>query len=128
MELLINFWKSTLLATIAFWSIIFSDQFAWDMLPFVLISIIPIFVFCVITITLTIRPFFWVMKTEVFDKKAVFRTVFPYYSILCFAFCMWGIMISNNQIYFIAFFTSAFISTSQSWVWFTEEVPVQHTI
>lgn len=122
MNLLINFWKSTVLATLIFWSIIFTEQFALDMLPFVFLSIILIFVVCIIVITLTIRPFFWVMETEVFNRKSVFRTVFPFYCILCFGLCITGILISNHEIYFIAFLTALFIGTSQSWVWFSQEI------
>lgn len=126
MELLFNFLKSTMLATLVFWGIIFTEQFTLEMLPFVFLSVLPIFIVCIIAITFTIRPFFWVMETEVFDRKSVFRKVFPFYSMICFAICIYGILMSSNAIYFIAFFSASFISTSQSWVWFTKEANTEN--
>ena len=122
MSLFLNFWKSTVLATFIFWLIIFTERFEVEMLAIVFISAIPIFICCVVTIAITICPFFWLYETEVFDKKSVFRTFFPFYSIIFLGLCIYGILVSNFEIYMIAFFTASFITTSQSWIWFTKDI------
>lgn len=122
MSLLHNFWKSTLLATFIFWIIILTERVDTVTLALAFISIIPIFICCVVTITFTIYPFFWWFETEDFDKKSVFRNYFPFYCIIFFGLCSYCILGSNFEIYTIAFCTASFITTIQSWIWFTKDV------
>ncbi|WP_299224863.1 hypothetical protein [uncultured Psychroserpens sp.] len=116
-----NLSKSCLLAALIFWLIIGSDDFESDMIPFIFLSLIPIFVCVMIVILGTICPIFWIASSTTFNNKQIFKTYFPYYTILTFTICLFGIIISNFDIYMIAFFTSAYITTNQSWVWFTKE-------
>ena len=117
MNLLTNICKSTILATAVFWIILISNFFYVEMIPFVPLSMIPIFFCCAITISLTICPLFWWFESSKFDKKQVFETFFPFYSIAAFGLCVALIIDCNFESYCIAFATSAFISTSQSWIW-----------
>lgn len=121
MNVFLNFCKSTVLATLIFWMIISPKSFEVDTFLFVLLSMIPVFVCCVVTIALTIYPFFRLFETETFDKKAVFNTFFPFYAIVAFSLCIYVIFLSDLEFYMIAFFTSAFMTTSYSWVWFSKE-------
>ena len=117
MNLLTNICKSTILATAVFWIILISKFFYVEMIPLVPLSMIPIFFCCAITISLTISPLFWWFESSKFDKKQVFETFSPFYSIAAFGLCVALIVSFNFQSYSIAFATSAFVSTSQSWIW-----------
>jgi len=64
--------------------------------------------------------FVWWFETQVFDKAAVAKTYFPFYGIIFFGLCMFGIVVSNFEIYFVAFYSASFFTTSQSWVWFVK--------
>lgn len=121
MNLLLNALKSTILATLIFWIIIIIHNFQVQMLWLIIISSIPIFICCFLTIVLTICPFFRLFKTESLDEKSIFRTFFPFYSITYFGLCTCGMYMNNFEIYSIAFFTAAFITTSQSWIWFIKD-------
>ena len=120
MNLLTNICKSTLLATAVFWIILITDSFNAEMIPFVPLSMIPIFFCCAITISLTISPLFWWFESLTFEKKQVFLTFFPIYCIAVFGLCVALIVGCDFEIYSIAFATSAFISTSQSWIWMSK--------
>lgn len=120
MNVPLNLAKSSILATVIFWLIGMTEHFNFEMLGFVFISYIPIFMSCSFVICLTICPFFWLKEKEAFDKKMVFKTYFPYYSIVCFGICVFGI-ISSDSIILTAFFISVYITTSQSWIWFAQE-------
>ncbi|ULC59014.1 hypothetical protein MBM09_13995 [Flaviramulus sp. BrNp1-15] len=109
--------KSTLLATIIFWLIIFTENFESDMIPFILLSIIPISICCAITITTTIVPFFW-LQNEGTSNSKIFKTYFPFYAIVSFGLCFYGAL---ESLFTISFFASAFFTTMQSWVWFGRE-------
>ncbi|MGV8994868.1 MAG: hypothetical protein ACOH1O_12265 [Flavobacterium sp.] len=117
MNLLTNICKSTMLATAVFWILLGSDRFEAFMFGLIPLSMIPIFICCAITISLTIFPLFWWLKSSKFDKKQVFETFFPAYSIVAFGLCVALIVSFDFESYSIAFATSAFISTSQSWIW-----------
>lgn len=117
MNLLTNICKSTMLATAVFWIILITDRFNAEMIPFVPLSMIPIFFCCAVIISLTISPLFWWFASSEFDKKQVFETFFPIYSIAAFGLCVALIIGFNFESYSIAFATSAIISTSQSWIW-----------
>lgn len=115
-----NLGKSCLLATVIFWAIIGSESIDSNGIPLVFLSMIPIF-FCVTTVIIcSILPFFWLSRSGAFDNKIIFKTYFPYYAIVMFGLCFFGIISSGFTLYMTAFFTSAYITTCQSWVWFAK--------
>ncbi|MGB3607515.1 MAG: hypothetical protein WA775_04030 [Psychroserpens sp.] len=110
--------RAWLLATIIFWLIIACfEPIRVDELFLASLSIIPIFIGVVIVVVGTICPFFWFTVSKEFSAKNTFRTFYPYYAISMFAICVFGTTISDYDICTIAFFFSAFITTSQSWIW-----------
>ena len=112
--------KSTLLATFIFWSIIAADGVDFEIFPFILLSIIPIFIICLITNLLTVAPFFSLINVQKTNKK-IFLSYFPYYSILCFAICVYFVIVSNMESLMVAFFSSAFFTSIKTWIWFALE-------
>jgi len=116
-----NLLKSTLLATLIFWTINFTEEMDINYVPIVILSIIPIFICCAITITLTICPIFWLLENEKMSKKRIFKTCFPIYSIIAFSLCAKSIYTIQSEIFFISFLITAYITTAQSWVWFAKE-------
>lgn len=116
-----NLGKSCLLAAGIFWIIIGSEDFDSNMILFIFLSLIPIFLFVTVVVLFTICPFFWWKENSKFNKQQVFKTYFPYYAIIAFGSCAFGIISSDFDVYMIAFFASAFITTNQSWIWFAKE-------
>ncbi|MDO5970910.1 hypothetical protein Q4Q35_13950 [Flavivirga aquimarina] len=115
--------KSTVLATCIFWIVIMSQGFQNYMIPLVFLSMIPISICCAITIFLTIVPFFWVRRGELVDEfdgrnRIIFKKYFPFYAIVSFSLCLYGIV---ESIFAISFFVSAFFTTMQSWVWLAKD-------
>jgi hypothetical protein len=108
--------KATLMTTIIFWLFVFYDDFDLGMIPYILLSIIPISIICSLTILFTIMPFFWFLKNNT-SKKIIFEKYFPFYSIMIFLLFLYAIVISRFQEYVIAFFMSAFFILIQSWIW-----------
>lgn len=121
MKLPNNLAKSCLLASVIFWVIIGSESIDNNALLLVFLSLIPIFLVVSIVIIISICPFFWVSRSGAFDNKTIFKIYFPYYAIVAFSICSFGIIVSDFDIYMIAFFTSAYITTSQCWIWFAKE-------
>lgn len=116
-----NILKSSLLALVIFWSVIISKEGDADLIPFIMLSFIPIFLCVAIVIVGTICTIFLLATNEDCPPKYVFKTYFPYYAICIFSICALAIIGSEFDVYVIAFFASAFISTCQSWVWFGRE-------
>jgi len=116
-----NLGKSTLLACIIFWSILALEISDSQMLPYFLLMVIPIFICVTIVIVCTICPVFWLLQKDSLDKIRIFKTFFPYYAICAFGICAFGIISTNFEIFVTAFFTAAYVTTCQSWVWFTKE-------
>ena len=116
--------KSTILATCIFWIlIIMSEGFQSYMIPLVFLSMIPISICCAITILLTIVPFFWFRSNGLSDglghrNKIIFNKYFPFYAIVTFCLCLYGII---ELTFAISFFLSAFFTTMQSWIWLAKE-------
>ncbi|TJY36416.1 hypothetical protein [Pontimicrobium aquaticum] len=121
MHILGNIGKSSLLAASIFWIIILSDTFNWDMVPYIFISLIPIYVICALTILITICPIFWFLENDNYNKQRIFKTYFPIYTTLMFSLCAYSIYKISTDIVVLSFFISAYITTVQSWVWFTKE-------
>lgn len=120
MNIGVNLCKSTLLATGIFWLILFKAEVTWSIMPFVILSVLPIFLCCLFVISISICPFFFSCKDSG-DKKRIFKTYFPIYIMISFIIGLTFIINCKFDIYVIAFFTSAFITTSQSWIWFTKD-------
>ena len=120
MNLPTNIAKSGALAYCVFWIVlIVCQQINIDMPLFVFLSIIPIFFCSTFIIITTIYPFYWnILSKNELDRIRAFKRYFPFYSILTFSISTYAIITSNFDIIVIAFFSSAFITTSQSWVWF----------
>ena len=116
-----NIGKSSLLALTIFWLVIWSKEFEADMMPFVMLSFIPILICVSIVVVLSICPFFWSANKTIYTKVQVFKMCFPYYTIIAFVLCGYGVMASGFDLYFSAFWISAYITTNQSWVWFAKE-------
>lgn len=122
MNLPLNLSKSSLLALVIFWTIIGTEEgLDNDLILLILLSFIPIFLAVTIVIISTICPIYWLTKKENCNNIQIFKTYFPYYAILAFFICVFGIIISDFEIYLIAFYVAAFITSSQSWVWFAKE-------
>ncbi|MDG5492668.1 hypothetical protein [Psychroserpens sp. SPM9] len=118
-----NLAKSCSLATIIFWAVIAIEPIEFNALPFVILSVIPVFFCTSLVIVLTICPFFWTAKTKGANPVKVFKTWHPYYTIICFGISISVIVLADFESFIIAFFTSAFITTNQSWVWFAKANP-----
>lgn len=116
-----NLAKSSILASVIFWIIIGSKEFNIDMIPFVMLSYIPIFLCVLVVYFCSIGPFFWSPKRTNFSNVQVFKMCFPYYTCITFGLCCYGIIVSDFDLYFSAFCMSAYITTNQSWVWFAKE-------
>ncbi len=121
MHVVSNLAKSCLLATVIFWIIAGTDYMDMDMILVIFLSFIPIFFIATIVILGSIYVIFWLRVNENFSKRQVYKTFYPYYAIIAFGIAVFGIISSGFDIYIIAFFTSAFITTSQSWIWFAKE-------
>jgi len=121
MHILGNIGKSSILAASIFWIIILSESFEWDMLPFIFLSLIPIYVICGLTILITICPIFWFLENDGYNKLRIFKTYFPIYTIIAFGFCIYSIYKYSFDVFALSFYASAYITTSQSWVWFAKE-------
>ncbi len=109
--------KSSVLATILFWVLIFASvEFNFDAYPFVIISIFPISIVCCLTIAITVLPFYFIEKVHMSNRK-IFKKHFPFYSIFVFGFSSYCIVSSNFDSIVCAFFISAFFTLMQSWIW-----------
>lgn len=114
-----NLVKSCGLATVVFWTVILAEEsFNASVLPFAVVSVIPIAFCTTVVIVFTVCPFFWMNSSETINHQTIFKTCFPYYAIVAFSICMYGMYATDFSIFMVAFFTSAFITTCQSWVWF----------
>lgn len=120
MNILSNILKSSLLAMVIFWTINLTETFNLDLLPFVFLSFIPIFICCTLTILITICPFYYLLTTKDCNKKKVFKNYFPFYSIIVFALCCYGIYVFGSEIFIVSFFITAYLTSAQSWVWFSK--------
>lgn len=110
--------KATILASILFWTLIFSEKPIDE--PFIIIvvivSIIPISIVCSFTILLTVMPFYWLEQNKLKENE-IFKKYFPYYSIITFGICYYSVMNSNFNIGVSAFCITVFFTLMQSWVW-----------
>lgn len=120
MHIISNTLKSTIMAAVIFWLILYKTAENEIFLFLFFISLIPIFLSCLITILFTICPFYWFMTSEGKTNKHVFKTYFPYYAIICFISSSLVIIASDFEVFVISLCTSICITTSHSWMWFSK--------
>lgn len=109
--------KATGMSFVIFWAILLTEKgFQIDMLPFMILSSVPIALCCMLTICLTVAPFFW-WKSELKSLTKVFETYFSFYAITLFGICSYALITSNFRISPVAFISSAFITLLKSWSW-----------
>lgn len=108
--------KATGLSALLFWLIILADTPDILSIPVILFSMIPIFLCCLLTIVFSVFPFYWFLEGKL-SPKQIFNIYFPYYSIICFIICAFCICLFNFDTVAIAFFSSAFFTLLQAWVW-----------
>jgi len=116
--------KATLLATTIFWILVYSEGVNTNAFVFIFPSMFLIFIVCSITILVTITPFFWLAKEDKTDKE-IFKKYFPYYSIIAFAIAMYFIISGNFDKFTCVFFTTAFFTLMQSWIWICKPKPIK---
>lgn len=123
MHILSNIGKSSLLAASIFWIVLLSSDLGmnWDFIPYMFLSLIPIYIICALTILITICPIFWFLENDNYNKQRIFQTYFPIYTIIVFSFCVYCIYYTSTDSMIVGFFTSVYITTAQSWVWFAKE-------
>lgn len=110
--------KSTLLATVLLWSLAgILEGASTEALPFIFLSTIPIFIICFFAILFTIAPFQSMNEGKMEDKN-IFKRFFPYYAIIAFGISTVSILSTNFDSFAVIFFTTAFFTAMQSWVWF----------
>lgn len=110
--------KATVVATTLIWVLNAKGHlFNLDNIPYILISIVPIWLVCFTSIILTIVPFSLFEKGKNTNKQ-VFNTFFPYYSICAFIVSITAFIYSDFNEVAINFFTTTFFTVIASWVWF----------
>lgn len=125
MNILSNIGKSAILAICIFWIINLTYDFHREYIPFMFLSLIPIYFCCALIIIFTICPIFWFFGNAHYSKERIFKTYFPIYTIVMFGFCIYCIYKTSFEIFVLSFFITAYITTSQSWAWFAKEKIIQ---
>ncbi len=128
MHILSNIGKSSLLAASIFWIVLLSSDLGmnWDFIPYMFLSLIPIYIICALTILITICPIFWFLENDNCSRQRIFKTYFPIYTIIALGFCLYRVYKSSFDILDLSFYVSAYITTVQSWVWFAKTKNKQH--
>ncbi|GEM_PF-3322698 len=109
--------KSTILSFVIFWSVILTEkEIPLDAIPYMFLSLIPIFLCCMFTICLTVAPFYW-SKNEKTAFKTIYNNCFPFYAIALFGVCSLVLITSNFEMSIVAFTASAFFTLLKSWTW-----------
>lgn len=110
--------KAALLATLLFWLLIISDENNFDsyLIGIIIISYIPIFMVCSVTILFTIVPFFLIEKKDISNDK-MFKKYFPYYTVVVFVISLFYTLTSNYKNFTSAFFITALFTLMQTWIW-----------
>lgn len=108
--------KSTALATFLIWGLNINKWQLFEDFPFILLTVIPIWLVCYASIITTIVPFYQFEKSRL-SSEQIFKKFFPYYTIACFVICITLIIYTNFERYTISFLTTAFFTATQSWIW-----------
>lgn len=112
--------KSTALATFLIWFLTIGKWNFFDAIPFIVLSIIPIWLVCYLSILTTIVPFYQFEKNR-FTNQQIFNKYFPYYTIVCFGICTTFLFFTYYNITSVYFFTTVFLTASMSWIWLFKE-------
>lgn len=112
--------KATGMASIIFWLIILPEFNSDSVVALIPLSLIPIFLCCLFTIVFTVFPFFWFLENTL-SKQQIFKAYFPYYTIVVFTVCCLAIHQFKYEVFAIAFFSSAFLTLLQTWVWVSKQ-------
>lgn len=105
--------KSSILMFLIFWTMLAEHIY---INPFIVLSLLPIFILCVIVICLTIVPFL-VFNKKRLSRNEIFKKYFSYYAIVAFGIASYGIIISDFSYFMSAFLTSLFFTLMYAWVW-----------
>ncbi len=120
MNFIDNTAKSALLATIIFWLLNLNQITLSSAFFFIGISLLPIFLCSLITISATIYPIYVIGGKTKLARKKTFKRYFPYYAMVLFSVSIILLTATQFDPFLLSFLTSAFITTSQSWLWFSE--------
>lgn len=109
--------KSSLLLNAILWlGIIISHNSNFKLLPYSILTLIPILIIWFLIMTFTIMPLFWAAKDDWTDVM-IFKRYFPYYSIAAFLFYS-GLIISENfESGFTTFSIVIYFTSIQNWIW-----------
>lgn len=111
--------KAICLSTLLFWTLILSEKFNEEVIPFIFLSIFPIAIVCSLTIIITVFPFFFFEKNDL-TNKVIFKKYFPFYSITTFGLSIYAILYSNVEYFICVFIITAFFTLMQSWIWISK--------
>lgn len=120
------FGKSGLLSFGIFWIIFLSKEARIFYLGFIIISIIPIIIVSTFTISISILPFFALSPN--LSNKEIFKRYFPYYSIITFIILAYYIFMETYNNFTTAFYTSAFITLMQAWIWLCKRSTIEEEL
>lgn len=120
MNFIDNTAKSALLATIIFWFFNLNQLTLTSAFFFIGISLLPIFLCCLITISASIYPIFIMGGKTKLARKKTFKRYFPYYAMVLFSVSAILLTATKFDPFLLSVLTSAFITTSQSWLWFSK--------
>lgn len=105
------------LSFMIFWTIIISEgNMPIDAFPFILLSIIPIFLCCTLAIIFTLAPVYWFYEKKMSAQK-IYDIYFPYYTIFIFLLGLSAALITKFEIVPLAFIVSAFFTLLLCWRW-----------
>ncbi|APZ45102.1 hypothetical protein BW723_01780 [Polaribacter reichenbachii] len=110
--------KASILSAIIFWiQVLFEDyNTVIRIIPYVFLSIIPIFIICSFTVFFSILILYYSVRNKMSNPE-IFKRFFPYYTIVIFGICSYFIIISNFQTFVCIFFITAFFTLMQTWIW-----------
>lgn len=111
--------KATLLSTCLFWVLFLSieQHGGSEILLYVLISIIILFIISFLAVIITVMPFY-LLEEKKLNSKEIFKKYFSYYSITIFSICLYFIIIEDFNDFIIIFCSTTFFTAIQSWIWF----------
>lgn len=111
--------KATGVSAVLFWLFMTKEIDFETLVTLIPLSIIPIFLCCLLMLVSTICPIFWI-EADRLNTQQIFSTYFPYYSIVVFIACCYLIAHTNFNDFALGFSSSAFFSLMYSWVWITK--------
>lgn len=118
--------KATLFATFLMWFLNIGEWNLLEAIPFILLSSIPIWLVCYISIVVTILPIYSIEKNKLTNRQ-IFNKYFPYYTIVSFLICVFLMISEDFEMIFVYFLITAFFTASLSWIWLfnKENTPIK---